>query len=66
MTRDSRCSNSVLLAVALLLAPASATRVGSAVGYGKTRSVASNDTDAGRASNRRVEIVIDDRGAGKP
>jgi outer membrane protein OmpA-like peptidoglycan-associated protein len=27
-------------------------------GYGKTRPVASNDTDAGRQKNRRVEVVI--------
>jgi outer membrane protein OmpA-like peptidoglycan-associated protein len=28
-----------------------------AQGYGKTRSVASNTTDEGRARNRRVEIA---------
>lgn len=33
-----------------------ATRL-SAKGYGKTRPVASNDTDEGRARNRRVELV---------
>jgi outer membrane protein OmpA-like peptidoglycan-associated protein len=28
------------------------------MGYGSTRPVADNDSDAGRADNRRVEIVI--------
>ena len=27
-------------------------------GYGKTQPIASNDTDAGRAANRRVEVKI--------
>ena len=30
----------------------------SAVGFGKSRPVASNDTDAGRQQNRRVELVV--------
>ena len=29
-----------------------------AAGYGETRPVASNDTDAGRASNRRIEVSM--------
>jgi outer membrane protein OmpA-like peptidoglycan-associated protein len=37
-----------------------ASRIGGAPGYGKARPVADNDTDAGRARSRRVEIVIDD------
>jgi len=30
----------------------------SAVGYAETRPIASNDTDQGRSSNRRIEIVL--------
>ncbi|MEQ1796287.1 MAG: OmpA family protein [Nitrospira sp.] len=30
----------------------------SAVGYAETRPIASNDNDAGRSSNRRIEIVL--------
>lgn len=37
-----------------------ATRL-TAMGYGESRPVASNDTDAGRAENRRVELIILDR-----
>ncbi len=29
-----------------------------ATGYGETRPVASNETESGRARNRRIDIVI--------
>lgn len=29
-----------------------------ATGYGETRPVSSNETEAGRARNRRIDIVI--------
>jgi len=30
-----------------------------AAGYGKSRPVADNDTDEGRAKNRRAEVVVE-------
>jgi OOP family OmpA-OmpF porin len=37
-----------------------------AVGYGDTRPVAPNDTQANRAKNRRIEVVITARSAPPP
>ena len=37
-----------------------------AVGYGKTQPIASNDTDEGRERNRRVELKITAGGGGTP
>ena len=37
-----------------------------AVGFGKTRPVASNDTSAGRQQNRRVELVVSGEEIGNP
>ena len=56
LTLSERRANSVrdyLLANTVL----GASRVG-AVGYGKTRPIANNETTAGRASNRRIDVVI--------
>jgi len=36
-----------------------------AVGYGKTRPIASNETEAGREQNRRIDIVVQDARARK-
>jgi OOP family OmpA-OmpF porin len=44
----------------LVLAGVSSDRL-EAVGYGDTRPVAENDTDAGRAENRRVEFQVNTR-----
>ncbi len=44
----------------LLSAAIPGSRMGSVVGYGETRPVASNDSASGRQMNRRVEIVIAD------
>jgi outer membrane protein OmpA-like peptidoglycan-associated protein len=41
----------------LVLQGIAVTRI-SAVGYGKTKPIADNDSDEGRAKNRRVEMVI--------
>jgi outer membrane protein OmpA-like peptidoglycan-associated protein len=42
---------------ALVVAGVDAARM-SAVGYGETRPLASNETEAGRAVNRRIEITV--------
>ncbi len=44
----------------LLSAGLPASKMGSVVGHGETRPVASNDNASGRQMNRRVEIVIAD------
>jgi chemotaxis protein MotB len=31
----------------------------SAVGYGETQPIASNDTPQGRARNRRIDVIIE-------
>jgi OmpA-OmpF porin, OOP family len=43
---------------ALIKLGVSATRL-KAVGFGESQPIASNDSDAGRAKNRRVEVVIE-------
>lgn len=58
--RNRRLSRERAVAVRdrlLLHLPISADRV-SAVGFGETRPVATNDTEAGRARNRRIDIVL--------
>jgi outer membrane protein OmpA-like peptidoglycan-associated protein len=40
----------------------SADRI-TAVGYGKNRPIAPNDTAAGRARNRRIDVTIDASGS---
>lgn len=46
----------------LLQAGVPAGKITAVHGFGETRPVASNDTDAGRQMNRRVEIIIADAG----
>jgi outer membrane protein OmpA-like peptidoglycan-associated protein len=45
---------------ALIAAGVAAARI-SSVGLGEDQPVASNDTEEGRARNRRVDVILEDR-----
>lgn len=55
--RNERFSTCTLHTTGIVLAPFLKTQY-SAVGYADTHPIAANDSEEGRSSNRRIEIVL--------